>query len=72
MNITETRSENFGTCYTLTTSQPASAHTFFRIPLTKSKNLKIFIHDPGDEFWIIRSFFPVNIDVITIQGKCRF
>ena len=38
------------------------------IQLSKDRNLKVFIHEPGDEFWIIRAIFPIHIDVISIEG----
>ena len=69
--VTEVRSETFGLCYTLSSLHPVSAHNLSGInliQLTKSRNLKVFIHGPGDEFWIIRSVFPVHTDVITIEG----
>ena len=67
--VTEARSYSFGLCYTVTNLYPVGAHNISYIPLTKSRNLKIFIHDSGDEFWIIHSFFPVPVDVIAIEGK---
>ena len=38
------------------------------IELTKNRNLKVFIHEPGDEFWIIRGIFPIHTDVVNIEG----
>ena len=54
---------------TINSLHPVAAHSYNIIPLTKRKNLKIFIHELGDEFWIIRAFFPVQIDVVIIEGK---
>ena len=68
-NITEARSYMLGLCYTVTSLHPVSAHKVKVIPLTKNRNLKIFIHNFGDEFWIIHGFFPVPVDVVTIEGK---
>ena len=59
----------FGLCYTVNGLHPVGAHSISYITLTKSRNLKVFIHNTGDEFWIIRSFFPIHIDVITIEGE---
>ena len=69
IKVTEARSYMFGLCYTVTSLHPVGAHEISKIPLTKSKNLKIFVHDSGDEFWIIHSFFPVPVDVVAIEGK---
>ena len=67
--VTEARSYMFGLCYTVTSLYPVGAHDISYIPLTKSRNLKIFIHDSGDEFWIIHSFSPVPVDTVTIEGE---
>ena len=68
-NVTEARSYIFGMCYTVTGLHPVGAHNISYITLTKSRNLKIFIHDAGDEFWIMHGFFPIQIDVVIIEGE---
>ena len=39
-----------------------------QIQLTKKKNVKVFINEPGDQFWIIRSMFPIHTDLVSIEG----
>ena len=64
VKVKEVRSELFGLCYSVTciTSQT------LLIELTRNKNFKVFINEPEDEFWIIRSIFPIHTDVVSIEG----
>ena len=39
-----------------------------QIQLTKNRNLKVFINEPGDEFWIVKSIFPTHTDIVNIEG----
>ena len=64
VKVKEVRSELFGLCYSVTS---ITSQTLL-IELTRNRNFKVFINEPGDEFWIIRSIFPTHTDVVSIEG----
>ena len=64
VKVKEVRSEQFGLCYSVAS---ITSQTLL-IELTRNRNFKVFINEPGDEFWIIRSIFPIHTDVVSIEG----
>ena len=55
----------FGLCHTINYKRKVEKLSDgLRIEFNRNNDLNIFIHEPGNEFWLKRAFFPIPIDKI--------
>jgi hypothetical protein len=53
-----------GTCFTITNHNKAKPFKFdFNFLLTKNFDIRLYIHNPGDEFWLFLEVFPTEIPI---------
>ena len=52
INVTETRTANFGKCFTLKVNKPLSVNEAFILVFKRSRDLIVFVHNEGEEIWL--------------------
>ena len=52
VNVTETRTSNFGKCFTLKVTKSLRVNEAFILVFKRSWDLKVFVHNDGEEFWL--------------------
>ena len=50
--ITEIRTPTFGKCFTLKVTKPLSINETLILAIKRSWDLKVFVHNDGEEFWL--------------------
>ena len=77
-NVTETNTANLGKCFTIKLAEPLSLQEPFILVLKRPWDLKVFVHNDGDEFWLsgsqyglITNMFQVNIKSNTEEVLTR-
>ena len=62
----------FGRCHTiLFKNRVRKISDFQKIKFKRSNDLKIFVHEPGNEFWLKKAIFPTPIDMIEFPLKSK-
>ena len=52
INVTETRTANFGKCFTLKVNKPLGVNEAFILVFKRSRDLIVFVHNEGEEIWL--------------------
>lgn len=72
INATETRSPSLGKCFTLKITRPVGLNDPFVLVLKRSFDLKVFVHNDGEEFWLSSSPYGTNINMFRLNIKSDF
>lgn len=65
------RSYMYGRCFTVQNLRPQMTTGQLEgnnITLLRNWDVTLFIHQPGEEFWILRSIFPIPMSTLTIRS----
>ena len=52
INVTETRTVNFGKCFTLKVTKPLGINEAFILVFKRSQDWIVFVHNEGEEIWL--------------------
>ena len=65
----ETRSELLGLCHTLEFLPKLDVQdwTLKPIRVKRGQDLKVFVHDTDEEFWLWRAIFPVSLEAVELK-----
>ena len=65
----ETRSELLGLCHTLEFLHELDVQdwTLKPIKVKRHQDLKVFVHDTDEEFWLWRAIFPVSLETVELK-----
>lgn len=67
-NSKEISTSNRGRCYTMSRKVLPNNNRFFQIILSQKIPSVIYIHNPGDEFWLVGSWFPVDVIQLNLNS----
>ena len=63
------RSEMYGLCHTLRPVGKESSFKYSRLKLKKTVDLKLYLHELDEEFWLYRAVFPFPMENVNFQIK---
>ena len=72
IQVSQVRTRMFGRCHTIMfKSKVRKISDFQKIKFKRNNDLKIFIHERGNEFWLKKAIFPTPIDMIDFPLKLK-
>ena len=63
------RSEMYGLCHTLQPVGKESSYKYSRLKLKKNVDLKLYLHEIDEEFWLYRAVFPFPLENLDFHIK---
>ena len=63
------RSQMYGLCHTLQPVSKVSSYKFHRLKLKKNVDLKLYLHELDEEFWLYRAVFPFPMENLDFHVK---
>ena len=69
INISEICSATYGKCFTIKVTKPSNLGEQFILAFKRSWDLKVFVHNDGEEFWLMASPYGLSTNKFQLKIK---